>query len=165
MAGSRAVIAQSRVPTAVKGTWSSELETLSNLSHWARACGAGDPLTANWKALGSYTVQPRAIRGIRIISLNSVFFSNKYHAASFANACSQVDSTAASRTFTWLESNLVLARQAGNQRGVGKRIEMEIRSNQKFPGGLTGKGLHTAGQKYQNHETSRQGRRSSHARC
>jgi sphingomyelin phosphodiesterase acid-like 3 len=73
---------------------------------------AGDPFTANWKALGSYTVQPRAIRGIRIISLNTVFFSNKYHAASFANGCSQVDSTAASRTFTWLESNLALARQA-----------------------------------------------------
>ena len=73
---------------------------------------AGDPFTANWKALGSYAVQPPAIRGVRIISLNSVFFSNKYHAASFANACSQVDSTAASRTFTWLETNLVLARQA-----------------------------------------------------
>jgi hypothetical protein len=73
---------------------------------------SGGPLTANWKALGSYTVQPRAIRGVRIISLNSVFFSNKYHAASFANGCSQVGSTAASRTFTWLESNLVLARQA-----------------------------------------------------
>jgi sphingomyelin phosphodiesterase acid-like 3 len=44
--------------------------------------------------------------------VNSVFFSNRYHAASFANACSPVGSTAADRTFTWLESNLSRARQA-----------------------------------------------------
>lgn len=86
---------------------------LSDTANLARNLArAGDQFTGNWKALGSYTLKPPAIRGIRILSLNSVFFSNKYQAASFANACSQVDSTAASRTFTWLESNLVLARQA-----------------------------------------------------
>jgi len=34
----------------------------------------------DWKALGSYAIQPKAIRGLRILSLNSVFFSNKYQA-------------------------------------------------------------------------------------
>ena len=43
---------------------------------------------AGWKSLGSYTIQPRAIPGVRIISVNSVFFSNKYRAANFAHACS-----------------------------------------------------------------------------
>ncbi len=50
-------------------------------------------------------------RGVRIISVNSVFFSNKYQAANFADACSPVDSTAAARTFAWLESNLAQAAQ------------------------------------------------------
>jgi sphingomyelin phosphodiesterase acid-like 3 len=77
-----------------------------NLAH------AGGQFPAEWKALGSYTIQPKGIRGVRIISLNSVFFSNKYFAANFAKACSQFDSTAASRTFTWLESSLAAARQA-----------------------------------------------------
>ncbi len=37
--------------------------------------------TADWKALGSFTVRPRSVPGVRIISVNSVFFSNKYQAA------------------------------------------------------------------------------------
>jgi sphingomyelin phosphodiesterase acid-like 3 len=76
---------------------------------------AGGRLDRDWKALGSYTVQPRAIRGVRILSVNSVFFSNKYQAASFVDGCSQVDSAAASRTFTWLESNLAQAGRANQK--------------------------------------------------
>jgi sphingomyelin phosphodiesterase acid-like 3 len=76
---------------------------------------AGGRFNRDWKALGSYTVQPRAIRGVRILSVNSVFFSNKYQAASFADGCSQVDSTAASRTFKWLESNLAQAGRANEK--------------------------------------------------
>jgi sphingomyelin phosphodiesterase acid-like 3 len=75
----------------------------------ARADGQ---FTADWKALGSYTLAPPAIRGVRILSVNSVFFSNKYQAASFAHACAPVDSTAAARTFAWLEANLAQAREA-----------------------------------------------------
>jgi sphingomyelin phosphodiesterase acid-like 3 len=86
---------------------------LSDTADLARKLvGAGDRFTDDWKALGSYTIQPKAIRGLRIIALNSVFFSNKYQAASFAQGCSQVDSTAPTRTLTWLESNLAQARQA-----------------------------------------------------
>ncbi len=65
-----------------------------------------------WKGLGSYAVRPRNIRGVRILSVNSVFFSNRYQAANFAAGCAPVDSTAASRTFTWLEAALSQARQA-----------------------------------------------------
>ena len=78
-----------------------------NLARWPEAASLME-----WKALGSYTIQPRAIRGLRILSLNSVFFSNEYQAASFDKACSPVDSTAPTRTFTWLASNLAQARQA-----------------------------------------------------
>jgi sphingomyelin phosphodiesterase acid-like 3 len=76
---------------------------------------AGGRFNRDWKALGSYAVQPRAVHGVRILSVNSVFFSNKYQAASFADGCSQVDSTAASRTFAWLESNLAQAARANEK--------------------------------------------------
>jgi sphingomyelin phosphodiesterase acid-like 3 len=75
----------------------------------------GGRFDRDWKALGSYTVQPRAIRGVRIVSVNSVFFSNKYQAASFAEGCSPVDSAAATQTFTWLESNLAQAGRANEK--------------------------------------------------
>ena len=78
----------------------------SQSEHLARAHGP----FADWKSLGSYAIQPRAIPGVRIISVNSVFFSNKYRAANFAHACSTADSTAAARTFAWLESSLSQAR-------------------------------------------------------
>jgi sphingomyelin phosphodiesterase acid-like 3 len=66
--------------------------------------------TDDWKALGSYTVRPRSVP-VRIISVNSVFFSNKYQAQNFADSCSPVDSKAATRTFAWLESTLSRAAQ------------------------------------------------------
>lgn len=72
---------------------------------------ANGQFTANWKSLGSYTVRPRSTPGVRIISVNSVFFSNKYQAANFADSCSPVDSKAATRTFAWLESTLSRAAQ------------------------------------------------------
>jgi sphingomyelin phosphodiesterase acid-like 3 len=71
----------------------------------------GGQFTADWKALGSFTVRPRSTPGVRIISVNSVFFSNKYHAANFADSCSPVDSKSATRTFAWLESTLARAAQ------------------------------------------------------
>jgi sphingomyelin phosphodiesterase acid-like 3 len=72
--------------------------------------------TADWKALGSFTVRPRSVPGVRIISVNSVFFSNKYQAQNFADSCSPVDSKAATRTFAWLES--ILSRAAQNHEKV-----------------------------------------------
>ena len=67
--------------------------------------------TADWKSLGSFTVRPRSMSGLRIISVNTVFFSNKYQAANFADSCAPVDSKAAARTFAWLESTLSRAAQ------------------------------------------------------
>ena len=72
----------------------------------------GRHFNAGWKSLGSYSLETRAIPGVRILSVNSVFFSNKYQAASFANACKPVDSTAATQTITWLQANLAQAAQA-----------------------------------------------------
>jgi sphingomyelin phosphodiesterase acid-like 3 len=76
---------------------------------------AGGPLKDEWKALGSYSLQPSSMPGLRILSVNTVFFSNKYQATSFANGCAPVDSTAADRTFSWLETNLAQAKQAGQK--------------------------------------------------
>jgi sphingomyelin phosphodiesterase acid-like 3 len=75
----------------------------------------GGPLDTDWKALGSYSLQPASIPGLRILSVNTVFFSNEYQATSFSNACARVDSTAAERTFSWLESNLAQAKQANQK--------------------------------------------------
>jgi sphingomyelin phosphodiesterase acid-like 3 len=86
---------------------------LSDTANLARNLArTGSHFTAGWKSLGSYALQPRAIRGVRILSVNSVFFSNKYQAASFANACKPVDSNAPTRTVAWLESNLAQAARA-----------------------------------------------------
>jgi sphingomyelin phosphodiesterase acid-like 3 len=77
-----------------------------------RLARAGGGFTGDWKALGSYTIDPKALPGIRIISLNSVFFSNKYQSASFARACATADSRTAGRAFAWLEARLVQAKDA-----------------------------------------------------
>jgi sphingomyelin phosphodiesterase acid-like 3 len=89
---------------------------LNDTAALARALARGSgSFIADWKALGSYAVRPTNVRGVRIVSVNSVFFSNKYQAANFAGGCSQVDSTAASSTFTWLEAALSQARQANEK--------------------------------------------------
>jgi sphingomyelin phosphodiesterase acid-like 3 len=74
----------------------------------ARANGR---FTADWKTLGSFTVRPRYTPGVRIISVNSIFFSNRYQAQNFADSCAPVDSKAATRTFAWLESTVARAEQ------------------------------------------------------
>ena len=72
----------------------------------------GEPFTTTWKALGSYSLKHPTLHDVRIVSLNTVFWSNKYKAASFANGCAVFNSTAASDLFTWLESQLADAEQA-----------------------------------------------------
>jgi sphingomyelin phosphodiesterase acid-like 3 len=85
---------------------------LSDSARPARSLArANSQFTADWKSLGSYTIRPRLTPGVRIISVNSVFFSNKYQAANFADSCAPVDSKAATRTFAWLESTLSRAAQ------------------------------------------------------
>ena len=83
-------------------------DTARTIRSLARASGR---FTGEWKSLGSYTLQPRDIRGLRIVSVNSVFFSNKYQSVSFAGGCASVQSDGPARTFSWLESTLSRAAQ------------------------------------------------------
>ncbi len=73
---------------------------------------ANEAFLATWKRLGSYKVTVPKLPGIRILSINTVFFSNKYRAASFASKCAIVNSTAAEDLLTWLESEVAQAEQA-----------------------------------------------------
>ena len=47
---------------------------------------------------------------VRIFSLNTVFFSYRYHAAMFSAGCATVPSTGGNDLFAWLESNLAKAK-------------------------------------------------------
>ena len=86
---------------------------LHDTSDLARKLAQADAqFTSSWEALGSYDIPHPTIRGARIISLNTVFFSDKYHAAKFSENCDRIDSTAAADLFAWLESRLNAAQQA-----------------------------------------------------
>jgi sphingomyelin phosphodiesterase acid-like 3 len=86
------------------------------LSDTAERAGAlareGAQFTATWKALGSYSIEHPTLQGVRIVSLNTVFWSNKYRASSFPKGCATVSSNAASALLAWLESHLAGAEQA-----------------------------------------------------
>jgi len=73
---------------------------------------ADDEFSSSWEALGSYDVPNPAIRGARIISLNTIFFSKKYRAEQFSAGCATVPSNAASGLVAWLEARLSRAKQA-----------------------------------------------------
>ena len=73
---------------------------------------ADDGVGAEWKALGSYNVPHPSLRGIRILSLNTVFFSEQYHADSFRDGCAPVASTGPADLLQWLQSNLAQAKAA-----------------------------------------------------
>jgi len=89
---------------------------LSDTAEVARElAGADAPFVSDWKALGSYNVPHPAVPGVRIISLNSIFFSNKYHATNFGEGCAPVESTAASDLLQWLQSSLAAAQQANQK--------------------------------------------------
>lgn len=77
-----------------------------------RLAPAHDEFSNSWQALGSFDVPHPTLPGARIISFNSIFFSDKYHAARFSEGCSQVPSTAPADLFAWLEGRLSHARQA-----------------------------------------------------
>jgi len=89
---------------------------LSDTAEVARdLAGADAPFARDWKALGSYNVPHPTTPGVRILSLNTVFFSNKYQAASFSKGCAAVESTAASDLLQWLQSNLAAAQGANDK--------------------------------------------------
>ncbi|MFZ0707902.1 MAG: hypothetical protein WAM71_20050, partial [Candidatus Korobacteraceae bacterium] len=86
---------------------------LADTAATIRELAKADPQTAaDWKALGSYALQPAAISGVKIVSLNSVFFSEKYEPQSFQQSCAEVQTTAPSQAFAWLDQTLTAAKDA-----------------------------------------------------
>jgi len=89
---------------------------LNDTASIVRDLARGDEqLASDWKALGSYSVAPPAIAGLKIVSLNSVLFSEKYEPLSFQQACEEVQTTAPSRQFAWLEQTVSAAKQANQK--------------------------------------------------
>jgi len=85
---------------------------LHDTADLARSTAQADGAFSNdWKALGSYSMRHPTIRGVRIVSLNTVAFSNRYQPASFSQGCARVASNAGADVLTWLESTLATAQQ------------------------------------------------------
>jgi sphingomyelin phosphodiesterase acid-like 3 len=86
---------------------------LSNTADRAEALAReGEQFTATWKSLGSFTIEHPTLPGVRIVSLNTVFWSNKYRSTDFNKGCATVESAAGSALFVWLESQLADAEKA-----------------------------------------------------
>jgi hypothetical protein len=77
--------------------------------------GGGDEFVTTWKSLGSFSVLHPIFSRVRIISLNSIFLSNKYQALSSSQGCVPVPTTAAADLMTWLEKELASAAQANEK--------------------------------------------------
>jgi len=84
-------------------------DTASLAQQLARASGT---FAEEWKALGSYNLPHPTLPGVRIFSLNTVFFSNNYHATNFSQGCATVPSNGPADALAWLAANLAAARQA-----------------------------------------------------
>ena len=84
-------------------------DTAELVRELARADGS---LTSSWESLGSYDIPNPALGSARIISLNTVFFSNKYTPQRFSQGCAAASSTAPEDLFAWLEARLSRAQQA-----------------------------------------------------
>ena len=89
---------------------------LNDTSPVARELAAGDDqFVSAWKSLGSFNVPHPGLSGVRIISFNSIFLSNKYRALDSSQGCAPVSSTAASDVLAWLEQNLAAAAQTNQK--------------------------------------------------
>jgi len=86
---------------------------LSDTADRTRALAREDEQFATaWKSLGSYNIEHPTLHGIRIVSLNTVFWSNKYRPTDFNKGCATVESTAGSALLAWLETQLAYAERA-----------------------------------------------------
>ena len=89
---------------------------LSDTSEVARQLAGGDDqFVSDWKSLGSYIVPHPTMPDVRIISLNSIFWSQKYQALSSEHACAPASTTAPADLLVWLERNLAAAAQANRK--------------------------------------------------
>jgi hypothetical protein len=76
-----------------------------------KLAGGGKDFSTTWRTLGSFTVPHPTIAGARLISLNSIFLSQKYQALSSDEGCKPVPSTAAADLMAWLDHELAAAEQ------------------------------------------------------
>lgn len=89
---------------------------LTDTAEVARELARGDEQVAvNWAALGSYSIQPSTMPGLKVIAVNTVFFSARYQAQDLQSSCAKVQSDGAERTFAWLGGELQKARQANQK--------------------------------------------------
>jgi sphingomyelin phosphodiesterase acid-like 3 len=86
---------------------------LRDTAEMARALAKGnDDVRSSWEHLGSFDVPHPTVRGVRILSLNTVFFSDKYQSQKFSAGCAVMPSDAPNQAFAWLESRLEQAQNA-----------------------------------------------------
>jgi sphingomyelin phosphodiesterase acid-like 3 len=86
---------------------------LSDTAPVAQELAGGDQaFVSSWKSLGSFNVPHPTLAGVRIMSLNSIFLSQKYRALSSIHGCTPVPSNAPSELLAWLDRNLAAAAQA-----------------------------------------------------
>jgi sphingomyelin phosphodiesterase acid-like 3 len=74
-----------------------------------------DAMQASWEKMGSYDVPHPTLHGVRLISLNTIYFSPKYHAANFGEDCAIQASNEPADEFAWLETRLSAAQKANQK--------------------------------------------------
>ena len=71
-----------------------------------------DAMQASWEQMGSFDVPLPALRRVRLISLNTIYYSAKYHAANFSDDCAVQATSEPADELAWLESRLNAAHKA-----------------------------------------------------
>jgi hypothetical protein len=89
---------------------------LSDTAPVAKQLAGGDDEFSNqWKSLGGFNVPHPTIPGVRIISFNSIFFSQLYDPRSSREGCKQVSTNGGTELIKWLESDLDAAKRDGKR--------------------------------------------------
>lgn len=80
---------------------------LNDTATIAQQLADGDEAFAlSWKALGSFNVAHPTVANARVVSFNSIFWSQKYQALSSEEGCKAVASSAGADLMAWLEKEL-----------------------------------------------------------
>ncbi len=77
--------------------------------------GGDDEFARSWKSLGSFNVPHPTLSDVRIVSLNSIFLSQKYQALDSSKGCTPISSTAATDLLAWLDKSLAAAAEANQK--------------------------------------------------
>ena len=86
---------------------------LQDTAALSRQLARGDPdFIQSWTRLGSFDIPHPALRGVRMISVNSVFFSAKYQSVKFSEGCRKTPSSAPVEMLAWLQERLAQAQKA-----------------------------------------------------